>query len=149
MDKANVNGKVNHGHIKKAKESDEQNQMKPMEQGGQVALLNELTSEPLLLTTVSGEREVAPPCANSAQKSTLSDLCAILFISSGSGSVAEEIEAPVFERTGPRFESHSRRSPVRRADYRVAGTFKLRKPEMAGHKTSRGCRAIEEEVNTL
>uniref|UniRef100_A0A182MHV6 Uncharacterized protein n=1 Tax=Anopheles culicifacies TaxID=139723 RepID=A0A182MHV6_9DIPT len=28
------------------------------------------------------------------------------------GSVADDIEAPVFERTGPRFESHSGRSPV-------------------------------------
>uniref|UniRef100_A0A182MDW5 Uncharacterized protein n=1 Tax=Anopheles culicifacies TaxID=139723 RepID=A0A182MDW5_9DIPT len=28
-----------------------------------------------------------------------------------SGSVAEEIEVPVFERTRPRFESHSGRSP--------------------------------------
>uniref|UniRef100_A0A182MJD7 Uncharacterized protein n=1 Tax=Anopheles culicifacies TaxID=139723 RepID=A0A182MJD7_9DIPT len=29
------------------------------------------------------------------------------------GSVAEETEAPVFKRTGPRFESHSGRSLVR------------------------------------
>uniref|UniRef100_A0A182M986 Uncharacterized protein n=1 Tax=Anopheles culicifacies TaxID=139723 RepID=A0A182M986_9DIPT len=53
----------------------------------------------------------------------------------GSGSVAEE--ASDFERTGPRFESYSGRSLVRRTDYPVAGTFKLRKPEMAGQDLSR------------
>uniref|UniRef100_A0A182MGM5 Uncharacterized protein n=1 Tax=Anopheles culicifacies TaxID=139723 RepID=A0A182MGM5_9DIPT len=48
---------------------------------------------------------------------------------SWSGSVADEIQASVFERTGPRFESHLGRSPVRRTDYPVAGgTFKSRKP---------------------
>uniref|UniRef100_A0A182MNF2 Uncharacterized protein n=1 Tax=Anopheles culicifacies TaxID=139723 RepID=A0A182MNF2_9DIPT len=36
------------------------------------------------------------------------------------GSVAQETVAPVFERIGPRFESHSERSPVRRTDYPVA-----------------------------
>uniref|UniRef100_A0A182LZI0 Uncharacterized protein n=1 Tax=Anopheles culicifacies TaxID=139723 RepID=A0A182LZI0_9DIPT len=53
-----------------------------------------------------------------------------------SGSAAEEIEAPVFERTEPKFESHSGCTPVRRTGYPVAGTFKSRKQEMAGQDLS-------------
>uniref|UniRef100_A0A182LSU8 Uncharacterized protein n=1 Tax=Anopheles culicifacies TaxID=139723 RepID=A0A182LSU8_9DIPT len=48
-----------------------------------------------------------------------------------SGSVAEEIIAPAFERIEPRFETYSGRSQVRKTDYPVPGTFKSRKLEMA------------------
>uniref|UniRef100_A0A182LX09 Uncharacterized protein n=1 Tax=Anopheles culicifacies TaxID=139723 RepID=A0A182LX09_9DIPT len=47
-------------------------------------------------------------------------------------SVAKEIAAPIFERAGPRFKSHSGRSRGRRTDYPFAGSFKSQKPEMAG-----------------
>uniref|UniRef100_A0A182MIB5 Uncharacterized protein n=1 Tax=Anopheles culicifacies TaxID=139723 RepID=A0A182MIB5_9DIPT len=51
----------------------------------------------------------------------------------GSASVADEIETPVFERTVPRFESYSGRSPVHKPDFPVAITSKSRKPAMLDH----------------
>uniref|UniRef100_A0A182LVC5 Uncharacterized protein n=1 Tax=Anopheles culicifacies TaxID=139723 RepID=A0A182LVC5_9DIPT len=63
-----------------------------------------------------------------------------------SGLVAQEIATPAFERTGPKFESYSGRSPVLRTDYPATGTFKSRKPEMAGQDLSRFCNVREEEA---
>uniref|UniRef100_A0A182MT39 Uncharacterized protein n=1 Tax=Anopheles culicifacies TaxID=139723 RepID=A0A182MT39_9DIPT len=64
-----------------------------------------------------------------------------------SASVAETTEAPVFERAGPRFESHSDLCSVRRTDYPVAGTFKSRKPEMLVNVTV-GCVPSQHPAST-
>uniref|UniRef100_A0A182M4Y2 Uncharacterized protein n=1 Tax=Anopheles culicifacies TaxID=139723 RepID=A0A182M4Y2_9DIPT len=84
------------------------------------------------------ENKIASSRNGSGQKEAKKQSMKIAGLSrdSNGGSVAEESEARVFERTGPRFETHSGRSPVRRIDYPVAGTFKSRKPEISDQDLS-------------